>query len=136
MDKSCQLLTLSKHHQFCQEEKGKKAKLAEIRRPLSVNYILHVPHCKLSKLLHGLKVLFRLTGYKGDNIDELANSLAGEETEQESMSILKLLMERPLHLSLFVCICLHLSQQLSGMVAIFYYSTTFFQSAGLDMGTR
>ncbi len=34
-------------------------------------------------------------------------------------------------LPLFICILMHLSQQLSGMVAIFYYSTKFFIDAGV-----
>ena len=34
-------------------------------------------------------------------------------------------------LPLFICIMMHLSQQLSGIVAIFYYSTTFYIDAGI-----
>ncbi len=34
-------------------------------------------------------------------------------------------------LALTIAVAMHLSQQLSGMVAIFYYSTDFFQDAGV-----
>ena len=58
------------------------------------------------------------------------------ETNNSSMGIFQFLRQTDLRLALFVCVSLHLSQQLSGMVAIFYYSTSFFQSAGLDESTR
>ncbi len=40
-------------------------------------------------------------------------------------------MEQRYRLSLIIAVMMHLSQQLSGMVAIFYYSTSFFESAGV-----
>ena len=54
------------------------------------------------------------------------------EQQESTLSIWQLLQSPKLRLCLFVCICLHLSQQLSGMVAIFYYSTKFFEDAGIN----
>ena len=51
---------------------------------------------------------------------------------ESNVSIWQLLRSDKLRLCLFVCICLHLSQQMSGMVAIFYYSTSFFEDAGIS----
>merc|ERR1719356_1314975 len=56
---------------------------------------------------------------------------AAAEKEPE-MSILELIGSSNLRLPLTVCVVMHLSQQLSGMVAIFYYSISFFTSAGID----
>ena len=71
-------------------------------------------------------------------VNELSSGQSGGdgETDNSSMSIFQFLRQTDLRLALFVCVSLHLSQQLSGMVAIFYYSTSFFQSAGLDESTR
>ena len=66
-----------------------------------------------------------------EEIDELQNEESGETSTIESLSIWQLLTSSELRLSLFVCICLHLSQQLSGIVAIFYYSTSFFENGGI-----
>jgi len=70
-------------------------------------------------------------------VTDLASGQSGGdgETNNSSMSIFQFLRQNDLRLALFVCVSLHLSQQLSGMVAIFYYSTSFFQSAGLDEST-
>merc|ERR1712037_586455 len=43
----------------------------------------------------------------------------------------ELICSSKLRLPLIICIFMHLSQQLSGMVAIFYYSISFFTSAGI-----
>ena len=64
-------------------------------------------------------------------IEEIENEEKSNDNEA-NVSIWQLLMSKKLRLCLFVCICLHLSQQLSGMVAIFYYSTDFFKSAGIS----
>lgn len=68
------------------------------------------------------------------NAEDIAEEIAEIQTEQRqnadnatSMSVWQLLMSRKLRLALFITICMHLSQQLSGIVAIFYYSTKFFQ---------
>ena len=42
---------------------------------------------------------------------------------------------RQYHRPLLICILMHLSQQLSGIVAIFYYSTKFFITAGVKEET-
>merc|ERR1719180_191500 len=47
-------------------------------------------------------------------------------------ALLELIGSSKLRLPLLICIFMHLSQQLSGMVAIFYYSISFFTSAGID----
>ena len=64
-------------------------------------------------------------------IEELQNEESARESET-SFSLVQLLTTSRLRLSLFVCICLHLSQQLSGITAIFYYSTSFFKSGGIN----
>jgi len=69
-----------------------------------------------------------------NNVQSMLDDIISDDTE-ESMGIWSMFKQKPLRLPLFVCICLHLSQQLSGMVAIFYYSTDFFQKAGLDKDT-
>ena len=64
-------------------------------------------------------------------IEELQNEESAQTSKIASFSIWQLLTSSRLRLSLFVCICLHLSQQLSGIVAIFYYSTGFFDDGGI-----
>ena len=61
--------------------------------------------------------------------DELQEIMAeGNASENsESMSVWQLLKNKKLRLALFITVCMHLSQQLSGIVAIFYYSTKFFE---------
>ena len=53
-------------------------------------------------------------------------SEANCSNESGSLSVFQLLTYSQLRLALFVTICVHLSQQLSGMPAILYYSTKFF----------
>ena len=58
---------------------------------------------------------------------ELKEMLEEAAAEKEpEMSILELIGSSKLRLPLVICIFMHLSQQLSGMVAIFYYSISFF----------
>lgn len=58
---------------------------------------------------------------------ELKEMLEEAAAEKEpEMSILELIGSSKLRLPLIICIFMHLSQQLSGMVAIFYYSISFF----------
>merc|ERR1712179_385303 len=64
-------------------------------------------------------------------IEELQNEEANQGSTDTSFSTWELLTSAKLRLSLFVCICLHLSQQLSGIVAVFYYSTSFFNAGGI-----
>lgn len=82
----------------------------------------------------GKKALKILRGT--EDVDEEFEEIVGEGTdandaEVKTLSVFGLLMSPKLRLSLFVTVCMHLSQQLSGIVAIFYYSTNFFQSAGI-----
>ena len=66
-----------------------------------------------------------------DNVSEELNAIKAESNssnQSESLSVRQLLKLRfgQLKLALFVTICVHLSQQLSGMPAILYYSTKIF----------
>ena len=81
----------------------------------------------------GKKALKKLrnTDNVRSEIEELQNEEANKGSNDASFSMLQLLTSSKLRLSLFVCICLHLSQQLSGIVAIFYYSTSFFNAGGI-----
>ena len=76
----------------------------------------------------GEKALKKLRG-TNDIEEELQEIRAeGNHSENsESMSVLQLLTNKKLRLALFITVCMHLSQQLSGIVAIFYYSTKFFE---------
>ena len=81
-----------------------------------------------NKLADGEKALKKLRG-TNDIEEELQEIRAeGNNSENsESMSVLQLLTNKKLRLALFITVCMHLSQQLSGIVAIFYYSTKFFE---------
>merc|ERR1719195_1316119 len=63
-------------------------------------------------------------------VEEMLEEAAAEK--EPEMSILELIGSSNLRLPLTICVVMHLSQQLSGMVAIFYYSISFFPSAGID----
>jgi len=83
----------------------------------------------------GKKALIKLRAT--DDIDEELDEIKGEANSSNnsgSLSVWQLLKTPNLRLALFVTICMHLSQQLSGITAIFYYSTKFFQSAGISCG--
>ena len=94
------------------------------------NYIFTFRYLILDKnnLDEGEKSLKKLRG-TDDIEDELQEIMAeGNASENsESMSVWQLLKNKKLRLALFITICMHLSQQLSGIVAIFYYSTKFFE---------
>merc|ERR1719244_568977 len=81
------------------------------------------------------KELLKLRGGQDQRVDqELKEILEEGSGDQESeMSLLELLKSQKLRLPLVICVVMHLSQQLSGMVAIFYYSVTFFESAGISV---
>ena len=55
----------------------------------------------------------------------------GGDSNDATFTIKDLFKTKSLHLPLLICVMMHLSQQLSGMVAIFYYSTKFFINAGV-----
>ena len=72
-----------------------------------------------------------------EDIEDDLENIRSEESEkdgaeEQDVSIKGLLTDKSLRLPLVICVCMHLSQQLSGMVGIFYYSTTFFIGAGVD----
>lgn len=72
---------------------------------------------------------------RGDqDVEEELEEMVRESLEEKEveMSVLELLSSPSLRLALVVCVVMHLSQQLSGMVAIFYYSISFFTEAGLE----
>ena len=78
----------------------------------------------------GKKALIKLRAT--DDIDEEMDEIKAEGNSSandsgSSLSVWQLLQSPNLRLALFVTICMHLSQQLSGITAIFYYSTKFFQ---------
>ena len=77
----------------------------------------------------GIRALKRLrnTDDIDDELDEIKAEAANTSNESgSSLSVWQLLRTPNLRLALFVTICMHLSQQLSGITAIFYYSTSFF----------
>jgi len=53
-------------------------------------------------------------------------------SEEETLSVMALLRSSSLRKGLVICVVMHLSQQLSGMTAIFYYAVDFFQYAGIE----
>jgi len=70
-----------------------------------------------------------------DDVDEELDEIKAEANDSNSttsLSVWQLLKTPNLRLALFVTICMHLSQQLSGINAIFYYSTKFFTDAGIS----
>ena len=65
-----------------------------------------------------------------DDIDQELDDIKAEADASKnttSLSILQLLRTPNLRLALVVTICMHLSQSLTGINAIFYYSTKFFK---------
>lgn len=77
----------------------------------------------------GRIALRKLRGAEADIDEEIEeiNAEANQNSDGEtSLSVWQLLISPNLRLALFVTICMHLSQQLSGITAIFYYSTKFF----------
>lgn len=64
-------------------------------------------------------------------IKERDESVKASALDDNRVGIRELLTSSSLRLPLCICIAMHLSQQLSGLVAIFYYSTDFFKSSGV-----
>merc|ERR1719244_2451549 len=89
----------------------------------------------LNKVEQARKELMKLRNNDDEMVErELEEMKTEQETEQEpEMSILELLCSSNLRQALIICVVMHLSQQLSGMVAIFYYAVTFFESAGISV---
>ena len=85
-----------------------------------------------NKVEEGRTALRKLRGT--DDVEDEINEIL-EENEREdtaSLGVMDLFKDSGLRLALFICVCMHLSQQLSGINGIFYYSTSFFRSAGID----
>nr|XP_021503841.1 solute carrier family 2, facilitated glucose transporter member 4 isoform X1 [Meriones unguiculatus] len=78
------------------------------------------------------KSLKRLTGWAdvSDALAELKDEKRKLERERP-MSLLQLLGSRTHRQPLIIAVVLQLSQQLSGINAVFYYSTSIFESAGV-----
>uniref|UniRef100_A0A673K1J6 Solute carrier family 2, facilitated glucose transporter member 2-like n=1 Tax=Sinocyclocheilus rhinocerous TaxID=307959 RepID=A0A673K1J6_9TELE len=67
-------------------------------------------------------------------VEEACKSMCQKKEEamkEAQMSILRLLRSSVYRQQLFVALMMHLSQQFSGINAIFYYSTSIFQTAGV-----
>ncbi|XP_034050979.1 LOW QUALITY PROTEIN: solute carrier family 2, facilitated glucose transporter member 2 [Thalassophryne amazonica] len=79
------------------------------------------------------KSLYRLKGTYNATPDLEEMRLEKEEADREpTASILSLILSSTYRLQLFVALMMHLSQQLSGINAIFYYSTSIFTWAGVS----
>eukprot|EP00090_Calanus_glacialis_P002579 TRINITY_DN11932_c0_g1_i1.p1 TRINITY_DN11932_c0_g1~~TRINITY_DN11932_c0_g1_i1.p1 ORF type:complete len:483 (+),score=160.35 TRINITY_DN11932_c0_g1_i1:45-1493(+) len=91
----------------------------------------------LDQVEEARKELMKLRNNDDEMVDkELEEMKAEKEAEQEpEMSILELLSSSKLRQALIICVVMHLSQQFSGMVAIFYYAVNFFESAGISADT-
>lgn len=101
--------------------------------PESPKYLILTKH----DVIEGKKALAFFRGGSIEDIEAEANAIMAEAGEldgsgNDRMGINAFFKTTKLYLQLFVVVCMHLSQQLSGMVAIFYYSTDFFKSAGID----
>nr|ANV20786.1 solute carrier family 2 facilitated glucose transporter member 1 protein [Pteria penguin] len=70
------------------------------------------------------------TGVSAD-IDEMKQEHRAQQSEAK-IGILSLLKKKSLRMPLLISIVMHLSQQLSGINAIFYYSFSLFTSAGIS----
>lgn len=89
-------------------------------------------YIKLGKVEEARKSLKRLKGDYDTSKDIAEMQAEKEEAMKEAqMSILRLLRSSVYRQQLFVALMMHLSQQFSGINAIFYYSTSIFQSAGV-----
>lgn len=92
----------------------------------------------------GRKILIRLRGTydveeeiqeilqeSEKNIQDERNG-SNENLLDDEFSILKILGSTKYWLPLFICLCIQLSQQMTGMLALIFYSTKFFLGAGLS----
>ena len=97
--------------------------------PESPRYLI-LSKCKIDHAEDALRKLRNL-----DNVYPEILSIQQEEltcNNETKYSVWQLLRASELRLSLMVAICLHFSQQMSGIFGIFAYSTSFFLSAGID----
>ena len=84
----------------------------------------------------GREALRRLRGHATDEaaaIQSEVEEILAEKKEGDAanegpkMSVMDLFKDSGLRMALLVCVSMHLSQQLSGIGAIFFYSTGFFE---------
>ncbi|NP_001036186.1 solute carrier family 2, facilitated glucose transporter member 2 [Danio rerio] len=89
-------------------------------------------YIKQGKVEDACKSLKRLKGDYDTSKDIAEMKAEKEEAMKEAkMSILRLLRSSVYRQQLFVALMMHFSQQFSGINAIFYYSTSIFQTAGV-----
>ena len=84
----------------------------------------------------GRIALQKLNG--NDDVESKVKALEREESEKAKeckTSVWSLICSSRLRLSLFVCICLQLSKAFCGMIALHYYSTSFFKGGGMTTET-
>ena len=79
----------------------------------------------------------RIALQKLNNKNDVESEIEELEKEESSKakeiktSVWSLVCSSKLRLSLFVCICLQLSKAFCGMIALHYYSTSFFEGGGM-----
>ena len=73
----------------------------------------------------------RQEGSVEEEIDEMTEERMTSE-KSENVGMVELLTSAEYRFPLLICVLMHLSQHLSGMMAIFYYSTGFFIGAGVQ----
>jgi len=80
------------------------------------------------------KELLRLRGGDHEMVEQEIKEMENEAAEEQEpeMSVWELLKSSNLRMALVICVVMHLSQQFSGMVAIFYYAVDFFKAAGIE----
>ncbi|OWF39797.1 glucose transporter type 1-like [Mizuhopecten yessoensis] len=82
---------------------------------------------------HALKALVKLRGtsaVQGD-IEEMKKEFLMQQSEAK-ISLIHFLKKRSLWAPLLISFIMHLSQQLSGINAVFYYSSSLFKNVGLS----
>ena len=99
-------------------EEGTKS-LTRLRGTSSINGELY-------EILNEEKLMTEYVENYGSFEDSTENLLA-----VGSISMYDLLRSSKYYLSLFVCACVQISQQATGITVLLFYSTTFFQDAGL-----
>ena len=58
--------------------------------------------------------------------------VANSNHSKEPMSIIKLLKDKTLRLPVFLCVILSIGRPMTGIGAMLFYSTNFFEMAGID----
>lgn len=82
---------------------------------------------------HALKALVTLRGTSAvhDDIEEMKKEFLMQQSEAK-VSLIHFLKKKSLWAPLLISFVMHLSQQLSGIVAVFYYSFSLFKNVGLS----